>query len=270
LVGFEVYCHTSPSGRRYVGFSSRGMGRRWLAHVDNALRRGSWLPFHRAIRKYGADAFTHEVLERMTTEAGAKRAEQLWIERLGSFGAGGYNATRGGEGVPGLACSEQTRAKLRAHSTGRKHTAAAREKVSVAQRGITRSAEWGRNISAALTGRQLSPAHVERIREAQNAPGVSARKSAALMGHSVSEATRRILAEKQRGRRPSAEAIAKTAAANRGRKRPPEFGAKVSAAKRGVCTPAMRAANAARAGVSSSDATRAKLRAAWARRKARA
>ncbi len=128
----EVYCHTSPSGKKYVGLSSNGADRRWREHVKLA-KGGSPQRFHRAIRKYGAANFTHEVLERMTTEAGAKRAEQLWIRELGTFGSG-YNATAGGDGVPGLKHRPESIAQMR-----EKHRA--------------RSPEWCAKISAGLKGR---------------------------------------------------------------------------------------------------------------------
>ncbi len=121
---FEVYLHTSPSGKAYVGMTSRGMRHRWNLHV-HAARKGGRSVFHRAIRKYGPEAFTHEVLERMTTEAGALQAERLWVARLGTFGPRGYNRSAGGEGAPGTQArrghthSAETRAKISASNRAR-------------------------------------------------------------------------------------------------------------------------------------------------------
>jgi group I intron endonuclease len=97
----DVYLHRAPNGKGYVGISARGMHERWRGHLRSA-GKGSRLLFHAAIRKYGADAFTHELLERMSTEAGAKRAEQLWIAALSTFAPSGYNLTLGGEGPSGF------------------------------------------------------------------------------------------------------------------------------------------------------------------------
>lgn len=96
---FEVYRHTAPNGKSYVGVTSVGTDARWREHV--AASGEGRLPFHRAIKKHGAVSFRHDVLEVMTTDAGAKRAEQLWIATLGTFVPGGYNATIGGEGRQG-------------------------------------------------------------------------------------------------------------------------------------------------------------------------
>lgn len=110
---FTVYCPTSPSGKRYVGVTRLSAAKRWTQHTL-AASRGDRCPLHYAIRKHGADNFTHEVLERMTTEAGAKRAEQLWIAQLGTFGSGGYNATLGGDGMRAWVPSSETRERVSA------------------------------------------------------------------------------------------------------------------------------------------------------------
>jgi group I intron endonuclease len=102
----DVYCHTSPSGKRYVGYSARGMAARWRRHVEFA-RAGSNYLLHRAIRKHGAESFRHELLAQCDTVAGAKITECVWIAARGTLASAGYNATAGGEGV--VACPEVRR-----------------------------------------------------------------------------------------------------------------------------------------------------------------
>ena len=169
----EVYCATSPSGKRYVGFTSRGVRKRWAEHVREAHRGGA-APLHRAIRKYGGRAFTRALLERMATEAGAKRAEQLWIAELGTYGAAGYNSTLGGEGALGHRHSPEVRAKITAAQIGRPsgmlgktHSAEARMKISASQMGRAptkgmsgrkHSAETRAKMRSAATGRDTSRA----------------------------------------------------------------------------------------------------------------
>lgn len=175
----DVYCHTAPNGHRYVGLSARGIEVRWREHV-RAANRGSAHVFHRAIRKYGSGAFAHELLERMTTEAGAKRAEQLWIERLGSQTPDGYNVSSGGESSAGAARTPETRALLAVKCRGWRHTPEARAKIADAQRGKPsgmrgrkHSAETRAKISASLagnaptlgmSGRRHSPETREKMR----------------------------------------------------------------------------------------------------------
>jgi group I intron endonuclease len=162
---FEVYCFTSPSGKRYVGFTSRNVDHRWTRHVQSA-QSGSACPFHNAIRKYGPKSFTRSLLERMTTEAGAKRAEQLWIKELGTFGPGGYNATRGGDGVIGLVRSLEMIAKTAASNRGKVRSREARANMAEAHRGKFASSEARVNMSNAHKGKKHLPETRAKISEA--------------------------------------------------------------------------------------------------------
>ena len=169
---FEVYKHTSPSGRSYVGWTSQGWSLRWLKHVSDArLGKDTAPAFHRAIRKYGADTFRHEVLEVMTTEAGAKRAEQLWIARL----SGGYNISAGGDGATGASWSwsAESRARASVRMTGVKDSdetrarKAARLREQHARGGRPSIGDWrrGRPMSAetrAKIGAANRAAHVRK------------------------------------------------------------------------------------------------------------
>jgi group I intron endonuclease len=231
----EVYCHTSPSGKRYVGFSVKGMMRRWKDHVKAALSCKWDYSFHHAIRKYGSKAFRHEILERMTTEAGAKKAEQLWIKELNTFGAGGYNLTSGGEGSAGRKLSVEQRAFLAERVRGFKHTPEAKAKIAAASRGRAsgmagkkQSPEARAKISAALmgntptkgmTGRKHSLETIEKMRHAHSfrSPATRAKLSASLTGLKRSpESCAKIGAAKQ-GTKHSDETRAKMSAAHKAR-----------------------------------------------------
>ncbi len=101
---WTIYCHThAKSGRRYVGLTSRSMELRWRRHVADAGRiqgRGCSY-FWAAIRKYGPEAFTHEILETCETLEIANAAEQRWIEKYESRNhEKGFNFLKGGEHTP--------------------------------------------------------------------------------------------------------------------------------------------------------------------------
>jgi hypothetical protein len=71
--------------------------RRWIMHVSAARGGDSGcLAFAAAIRKYGRDAFTHEVLEVVDTSVAADEAERAWISRLSTIAPNGYNLRTGG------------------------------------------------------------------------------------------------------------------------------------------------------------------------------
>ncbi len=101
---WTVYSHTHvASGRRYVGLTKKTMLARWNQHVANAkAKRGKGCAhFWAAIRLYGKDAFSHEVLEVCETVDLANAAEERWIEKLCTRDpAKGFNLAKGGQHVP--------------------------------------------------------------------------------------------------------------------------------------------------------------------------
>lgn len=119
----DVYCHTSPSGKRYVGYSKHGMAERWRQHVEAALAGGGYL-LHRAIRKYGADAFRHELLEQSDTEAGAKSAVAMPAETRARINDARRGCKHGPEARTRQPRSAEVRAKISAARRGKPWTAA--------------------------------------------------------------------------------------------------------------------------------------------------
>lgn len=118
---FVVYCHKLHDGRRYIGITSQKVNRRW--RNGDAYYCNSY--FYRAIKKYGWDAFEHEILFHDLTEEEAKAKEIELIEKYKTQDRKyGFNRTAGGEGVSNP--SEETRRKIgewsRRVNTGRKHT----------------------------------------------------------------------------------------------------------------------------------------------------
>ena len=96
---FVVYQITNTSnGKRYIGYTSKTLHERWEGHVKDA-RLGSQTHFHSAIRKYGKEVFSLEVLFLENTSAEAKETEILMIldrspEYNKTFGATGHTDTR--------------------------------------------------------------------------------------------------------------------------------------------------------------------------------
>lgn len=105
-------------GKSYVGKTNlRKPINRWKKHIliskNKPLyqKNHSFLALHQAIVDDGIESFTFEILEQCIPSLGYKR-EQYWIRRLNTFGAGGYNATKGGAGPKGRKHSEETKRKL--------------------------------------------------------------------------------------------------------------------------------------------------------------
>ena len=91
-----IYKHTSlRSGKSYIGLTCNSLERRWIQHTSDA-RKGSNLHFHRAIRLYGEDNWTHEVIaDKIDTIDEANALEQYYIKKFDTF-ENGYNLTDGG------------------------------------------------------------------------------------------------------------------------------------------------------------------------------
>jgi group I intron endonuclease len=108
------------NGKGYVGKTKRTLEQRTQEHLRFASK-GSPQPLHRAIRKYGVEAFEWRILvEGDCTEEQLGLLEQDFIERLGTFGTGGYNATKGGDGVRGWSPTPEHREKIAAAHRGEK------------------------------------------------------------------------------------------------------------------------------------------------------
>lgn len=141
-----VYKHQSPSGKVYIGITSQKAENRW-GHGSN-YRRNEY--FYSAIKKYGWENFTHEVLfENLDKES----AEQKEVELIALYRSNdkmyGYNLTSGGES--GTHPSEETRRKLSEVHKGKKMGPCSEEKKRRISRanmgkkkphiGVPRSAE---------------------------------------------------------------------------------------------------------------------------------
>jgi group I intron endonuclease len=185
-VRYDVYCHTSPSGKKYVGWTRQGWRKRWRSHVKDA-RAGRPLAFHAAIRKHGADTFTHEVLDRLSTEEGARRAERLWIARLSTIAPGGYNLTSGGEGT--LNPPEDVRFRMGANR-GRKMRDETRKRMSETHRKRKRDAFTYVKIAEALRGRKRSPETIAKMSAAAKGKKHSAETRAKMSASHKARAAR--------------------------------------------------------------------------------
>ncbi len=94
---FTIYCHTNRvNGKRYVGQTVYSMEKRWRDHVSSSKFAGRRSLFANAVRKYGADAFEHQILEVVSTQDEANLAESRWIEQFACSVPRGYNLTLGG------------------------------------------------------------------------------------------------------------------------------------------------------------------------------
>ena len=135
------------TGKTYIGFDSRWPGRK-ASHKCSASKCKDNFLFHNAIRKYGFENFTWEVLcECEDLSLTLNELEPFYIKLFGSFGKHGYNLTVGGDGIHGLAHSEETKRKIsennkanpRRYWLGKKRYEETNKKISITKQGKRQS-----------------------------------------------------------------------------------------------------------------------------------
>jgi group I intron endonuclease len=97
------------NGKSYIGKTEKTLEVRRDLHIAIAKQQ-SQFAFHRAIAKYGIDAFEWHVLETCDSFEKLNDKEKDYIKLYESFGLKGYNMTAGGEGQCGWNPSTETRA----------------------------------------------------------------------------------------------------------------------------------------------------------------
>lgn len=215
---------------RYVGKSSSGT-RRARSHSSPSQNkntyRANWI---KSLRSAGHE-FEIAILQE-STEQSLNDDECWWIAYGRACGWPLTNLTNGGEGVPGLRKSAETRAKLSAalkgrrvtwawksalRNRGRKPSTETRAKMSAAGLGRRRSAESvaktaeklrGRVVSAEqreqirqkLLGRKLPEEHKAKLRGRRHTDEARAKMSARRLGSTVGEMAKAKIADATRRR----------------------------------------------------------------------
>ncbi len=143
--------------KSYVGKTELSFPRRKSNHLSDA-KRGGEFAFHKALRKYGEENFTWEIIEDgIEDKTLLDDRERYYIALYESFGPKGYNMSEGGEGQTGWVPSDETRAKWSEQRKGRdpwnKGTAKPK-KVLTEEERAARKAEANRKRSETMKGRK--------------------------------------------------------------------------------------------------------------------
>lgn len=142
---YTVYMHITPSGKRYIGITSRKPEYRWNYGKGYESNKH----FYNAILKYGWDNIDHIIVCEGLSKERACDLEQFLIDVHGTTNPQrGYNQSIGGEcGSLGVAFSEERKKKIGDAHRGMKHTEIAKKKMSEGHLG---KSSWnkGRHWSA--------------------------------------------------------------------------------------------------------------------------
>lgn len=152
------------NGKKYIGKHSSKT-------LDNNYY-GSGSLIKKAIKKYGKENFSKEVIKILETSEEAYRYEEnLILEKLVSKDPMYYNISmQGSGGRHGNSLSEEHKRKISLKITGRKHTDEAKRKIGDSKRGKSnwhkgqkRSDESRKKLSIAKTGVKLTEEHKKNI-----------------------------------------------------------------------------------------------------------
>lgn len=201
------------NGKSYIG-QSKDIESRWRNHVWRyKYKERDHLFLYQAMRKYGIEHFSFEVLEECEEEA-LDDLEIKYIAKYQSF-PNGYNMTAGGNGHLGRPMTSEGKAALLKSLVGRPCSEETRRRISEAQKGKVISDEQRALISEFNKKRWQDPEY-------------RAKMAAVRKAHKHSEETRRKMSESQKGKKMSKEAVQKTREANLGRKFTEEHRRKLS------------------------------------------
>lgn len=95
-MGYIYKITNKINSKSYIGKTESTIEKRFQEHCQEAFKeRSKERPLYRAMRKYGIDNFEISLIEETDD---TEEREKYWIQKYGTYGSNGYNATLGGDG----------------------------------------------------------------------------------------------------------------------------------------------------------------------------
>ena len=209
-MGYVYKITNTINNKAYIGISIHEPEKRRIKqHLSGHGNR----IIAKAVKKYGKDAFTYEILEDSVFPELLPDLEVAYIANFKTVAPHGYNLNSGGDhAIP----SEETCRKISESKKGKKgksHSEATRRKMSESRKG-EKHHFYGKKFSEEYR-RKMSEAHKGKKRKPH------------------SEETRRKISEGNRGKTISPEHRRKMSEANKGKKLSAEHRRKLSEARKG-------------------------------------
>lgn len=122
------------NGKIYVGLTKQSLKLRWQQHVRSSITRPDATYFYRAIKKYGKENFSIEVIDEAETMHELSEKEIHWIEKLNCCDRTiGYNCNSGG--IDRYEVSKETRDRISKALKGRTISEEHKIKCGLAAKG---------------------------------------------------------------------------------------------------------------------------------------
>lgn len=162
-----IYRHTYIwDGRGYIGQSINSEKFRTNGH----LRSKDSVHFHRAIRKYGWENFTTDILHENIDTMYLDDWEMYYISLYETLGNKGFNMTAGGGGIRGYRHTEKHKSHLSLRMAGsdnpffgRKHSEESRQRISATRVG-EKNPNFGKPHSEDHR-MKISEAHLKQVEQ---------------------------------------------------------------------------------------------------------
>lgn len=200
--GLIYLLRNTVNGKCYVGQTTASLEHRFGQHISSNNK----MPICRALKKYGRESFTKEVIFFAFNKDALDYAEIALIEEHRASRPHGYNIKGGGSYGKH---HDETKKKLSDASLGKKFSMETRAKIAATRIGKTLSPETKEKVLNALRGRVLSQATKDKI-------------SASLTGRKRPTEVVEKMSRALRGRKWSAERCAEWSVKMKGKKRSPQ------------------------------------------------
>jgi len=172
------------NGKCYVGQSAYDLNHRIYGHIAEVNRNSAQI-IHKAIRKYGMQAFEWSIIDEADSKEVLNEKEIYWIKTLNTMVPTGYNMSYGGEAGNTSERSEESNKKTSETQKGiSKHTEEFKRRMSDSYKGVNNpffgkkhSEEFRSKMSKRVVGNQFA------------------------LGNKLSEETRKKMSEAHKGKR---------------------------------------------------------------------
>lgn len=213
-----LYKLTSPSGKSYIGISSKSTEARWAKHVEHALGKREAGALYNALRKYGPHSFIVETLAIAKFDY-LRELEKRAIRSFGTLYPNGYNVALGGEGWIGPRNNEfrakSSRGQKKRYSDPAQlkllrsygDKARAAHAKNCESRRINGKAPWQvrkqqSTLKAQLSEEQFKKLHSDRVKASLIRPEVRAKILACAKARAASPDWRKKISESKKGYKP--------------------------------------------------------------------